>query len=292
MSRNKITILCLVLLSALVLYFGYLIKNLYPTLVNNSILLCDKCLFAVIPTIKRIISVLGVLALGNLILGFFRTSHFRNKLQSVPPPTKQISFLEKKYHLQNRIIIFENSQLMAFCLGIFNPRIYLSTQLLKKMTRFEIEAIVLHEKQHMAGKDNLLLLVLNLIKTAFFFFPIIADVVNSIEIQKEIAADKGVIKETGKTINIVTALRKVLESKPGFVFAQAFSQGFSIEPRIKSLIGKRNELPHLQLNSVLITLGVMLIFINITLSRIEVHSQNSSSTTLCLDKYSCQNSCQ
>ncbi len=261
--------------------------------INNTILLCDKCLYSLLPTIKNITLTLSLFSALSLTISLVKTFLFRKKIQqSLTIKPKSIIFLEKKHNLHNKIIVFQDSRLMAFCLGIITTHIYLSTQLLKKMSRSEIEAIILHEKQHMVSKDNLLLLVLNFIKTALFFFPVIDDYVHCIEIQKEISADQMAIRTTGNKINIMTALKKCIETKPSYIYAHAFSEGATIEPRIHSLIGKKNYLPSFQLSSILITFSVLLLLANITVSRIEVHAQTDSSTTVCLDKGSCQNTCR
>ncbi len=292
MKRNNVNIIYGVILGGLLLYFVYLMNVIYPQLVGSNFFVCDSCLSFVLPFIQKIMFSLAVLAFGNLIINTVKTLRFKNSLFPVCPRPKFIKSLAEKYLLQDKIIIFDNSRLMAFCLGVLNPKIYLSNQLLKSMSHSEIEAIILHEKQHILGKDNLLLLFLNLIKTAFFFFPIIGDFVNSIEIQKEIIADKVVVEETGRRINIISALRKVIESKPSFMYATAFSEDLSIEPRIRSLVGKKNRLLSIKYSSVIISLSVLLFLVNITLNRIEIHPQTNSSTMLCLDKGTCSNICQ
>ena len=292
MKINKINILHGTVFSGLLIYFIYLTKTVYPLLIDSDVFVCDSCLSSVLPFIQKIFSILVVFALGNLLLNYFRTVHFKNSLIPIYSQPKFIKSLEKEYALKNKIIIFKNFKLMAFCLGVFYPKIYLSNSLVKNMTSSEIKAIILHEKQHLLGKDNLLLLFLNLVKTAFFVFPIVADFVNSLEIQKEISADQTVVKETGERINIISALRKVIESKPSFIYANAFSESFNIEQRIHSLVGKKNQWLSIKYSSVVISLSVLLFLANITLSRVEIHPQTNSSTMLCLDKGTCQNICQ
>lgn len=292
MKRNKANIIYGVILGGLLLYFVYLMRAVYPQLIGSNVFVCDSCLSSVLPFIQKILSVLAIFAFGNLLITYFKTIRFKNNLHLVYSQSKRIKLLEKKFSMRNKIIVFDDFRLMAFCLGVFNPKIYLSNQLLKNMSHAEIKAIILHEKQHIIAKDNLLLLFLNLIKTAFFFFPIIGDFIHSIEIQKEISADKVVVEETGKRINIISALRKVIESKPSFIYANAFSESLSIEPRIRSLVGKKNKWLSIKYSSVVVSLSVLLILVNVTLSRIEVHPQTNSSTMLCLDKGTCSNICQ
>lgn len=292
MKRNKVNIIYGIILGGLLLYFIYLLRAIYPQLVGSSFFTCDTCFRSLLSFIQKVLSVLAVLAIGNLVINHIKTLHFKNSLIPVSPYPKLIGSLAEKYSLQNKIIIFDNSRLMAFCLGILHPKIYLSSNVLKNMSNSEIEAIILHERQHVIGKDNLLMLFLNLIKTAFFFFPIVTDFVNNLEIQREIKADQSVVRETGRKINIISALRKIIESKPNYVYANAFSESFSIEPRIRSLVGKKNRWFSIKYSSVVVSLSVFLFLANITLSRIEIHPQKNSSTMLCLGKGTCSNICQ
>lgn len=292
MKKDKVNIIYGIILSGLIVYFIYLMWTIYPLLVSDKVFACTNCLDSVLLFVQKVLFILVIFALSNLIINYIKTVQFKNSLLPFRFRPNLIKSLENKYTLQGKIIIFNDPRLMAFCLGVFNPKIYMSNILLEKMTSSELEAIILHEKQHMVAKDNLLLLLLNLIRTAFFFFPVIGDFVDSIEIQKEISADQTVVKEMGKRISIISALRKVIESKPHFVYANAFSESLSIEPRIRSLVGKNNRQFPFKYGSVVVSLCVLLFLVNITLSRIETHPQINSSTMLCLDKGTCQNTCQ
>ena len=74
---------------------------------------------------------------------------------------------------------------MAFCLGFFRPKIYLSTGLTKLMNGPELEAIILHEKYHLLKRDNIFLTAVNFIKQLFLPFPILADLLDNLIKTKE-----------------------------------------------------------------------------------------------------------
>jgi Zn-dependent protease with chaperone function len=170
MKRNNISTIFLVILSLQFIYFLYQLRNLVPFVLNSNILLCDSCLQGLISTIIIITLTISVFAGLSLAISHIKTFRFKNKIKrSVVSKPKSIAYFEKKHNLHNKIIVYQDSQLMAFCLGIFTPHIYLSTRLLNKMNRSEVEAIILHEKQHIVGGDNMKLLILNFIKTIFFF---------------------------------------------------------------------------------------------------------------------------
>ena len=292
MKRNKINIAFSVILGGLLIYFLYLIRSIYPLVIDNSVFVCKSCLNSIPLFVQKIITVLLLVAFGNLLLNYIKNMLFKRNLHFIHLKPKNIISLEKKYCLRDKIVIFKEQKLMAFCMGVLRPKIFISSEVLKRMTYHEVEAIILHERQHVIGKDNLVMLFLNLIKTAFFFFPVVTDFVNNLEIQREITADQSVVKETGRKIDIISALRKIIESKPNYVYANAFSESFSIEPRVHSLIGKGAKLLTFKYGSIVISLSVLLFLTNLTLSRIEIHPQTNSSTMLCIDKGTCQNSCQ
>ena len=292
MKKNKINIVYSIILSGLLIYFLYLIRTVYPLIMDSGVYICRSCLNTIFPFVQKIITVLLLVSFTSLLVNYIKSALFKRNLRLVSLKPKVISSFEEKYHLQDKITIFKDRKLMAFCMGVLNPRIFLSSQVLKSMTHREIEAIILHERQHLIGKDNLTMLILNLVKNALFFFPIVTDFVNGMEVRREIVADQSVTRETGRKIDIVSALRKIIESKPNYVFANAFSESFGIEPRIRFLIGKRHNWVSFRYGSIVISLSVLLFLMNITLSRVEIHPQTNSATMLCIDKGTCQNSCQ
>jgi beta-lactamase regulating signal transducer with metallopeptidase domain len=132
-------------------------------MIGGNFFVCDSCKSSILPFIQKVFSIIAVFAFGNVLISCLRTVRFKNNLHIICPQSRRIKSLEKKFSLHNKIIVFDDFRLMAFCLGVFNPKIYLSNQLLKEMTSSELKAIVLHEKQHILGKDNLLLFFLNLL---------------------------------------------------------------------------------------------------------------------------------
>lgn len=292
MKKNRVNLIYSIILSGLLIYLLYLIRTVYPFIMDSGLYVCRNCLNTIFPFVQKMITVLLLVSFTSLLVNYIKSALFKRNLRLVSLKPKIISSFEEKYHLQDKIAIFKDQKLMAFCMGVFNPKIFLSSQVLKSMTHREIEAIILHERQHVIGKDNLTMLFLNLVKNALFFFPIVTDFVNGIEVRREIVADQSVTRETGRKIDIVSALRKVIESKPSFMYATAFSEDLSIEPRIRSLVGKKNRLLSIKYSSVVISLSVLLFLMNITLSRVEIHPQTNSATMLCIDKGTCQNSCQ
>jgi beta-lactamase regulating signal transducer with metallopeptidase domain len=106
---------------------------------------------------------IGVLLLVNRIINFVKWS---GKIKNDPSLTL-LSELSSKYQLP---IYSVNTVSTGLLLGIFNPIIIIS----KSITSHKhIELIIVHEKQHLARKDNLRLILLEIVECLFWWNPLV-----------------------------------------------------------------------------------------------------------------------
>lgn len=292
--KNKIfTILLVLLFLVLLTIFVNSVGIIYSSLFGKALLFCNSCLEHLLPFFQKTIFTFFSIAFLSLIVSLFKTFQFSLSIKS---KLKRPVFIEKlttKYSLQNKVIVFEYSSPVAFCMGILNPKIYLSNSLVKMMTPKELETIIIHEKQHLNRNDNLVLLLLQAVKNMFFFLPIVGDFVNYFHIRKEILADRGVIRELGSNSNLISALRKVIDYPSLAVMSvNTFSQSYDIETRVLSLLGNKQVKRTFPFNNLVISLSVLLLFANVIASKVELHSQSQSETSICLDGGNCQNICR
>jgi beta-lactamase regulating signal transducer with metallopeptidase domain len=104
----------------------------------------------------------GILLLINRIINFVKWS---SQIENDPSLTL-LSELSSKYQLP---IYSVNTVSTGLLLGIFNPRIIIS----KSITNHKhIELIIVHEKQHLARKDNLRLILLEIVECLFWWNPL------------------------------------------------------------------------------------------------------------------------
>lgn len=227
------------------------------------------------------------------ILNYLKTRQFEKKLvilNKLPLPIKNII---KEFKLENKIILFDHNDPLAFCLGIINPKIFLSTKLVSVLSINEIKSVVLHEQQHALNKDNFYMMFLNLIRYTFFFFPITSDLVKNFELHQEIVADQSVVKKMKDKSYLISALRKVVNNVQFNLLSTAyFSKKNVLEIRIKKLIGDKSKIRLFDFKNTIVSLGVFLLMFTFVLGKIEIHPQTNNSDLLCLDKGSCQNSCK
>lgn len=292
--KNKIfTTLLIALFIILLGVFINSIGTIYSSLSGKALLFCNSCLEHLLPSFQKIIFIFFSIAFLSLIVSLFKTFKFSLSIKSKLKIPIFIEKLTTKYSLQNKVVVFEYSSPVAFCMGILSPKIYLSNSLVKMMNSMELETIVVHEKQHLNRNDNLVLLLLQAVKNMFFFFPIVGDFVNYFHIRKEILADRGVVKELGKSNHLLSALRKVIDYPSlTMISVNTFSQSYDIETRVLSLLGKNQVKQTFPFNNLIISLSVLLLFANVFASKVELHSQTESGTSICLDGGNCQNICR
>lgn len=291
--KNKTDFFLVSVLTCLIVWFLFSILEIFLSITDGKLVLCNDCLNNAIPRLfEKGSSLIFILGLISLVVALLKFYFFKKSLIKIDKKMKFISILEKKYSLEKRIVIFKSQKPTAFCVGFLKPKIYLSSQLFKVMNPVEVEAIILHENQHILNKDNIKLSIVSIIKSTFFFFPIIGDLMNNMEINQEIRADKNTIMTTGKKTPLVSALIKAIQTpKIKTVLMKAFYQNFDIEPRINYLInGDKSKLKLNQKNVILSLISVFLI-LNIFTNKVETHSILKTETILCLDKGTCQNFC-
>ncbi|WKZ30901.1 MAG: M48 family metalloprotease [Candidatus Dojkabacteria bacterium] len=116
---------------------------------------------------------------------------------------------------------------LAFTYGLFNPKIYISDWYLEKLTKDEIEAVILHEESHINSKDNLKKSLLRLFQ---FSLPGLSTrIIRELNWEKisEAKADAHVVERLGSNQPLLSAMLKVSNST--FKFNSKFSLNYFFE---------------------------------------------------------------
>ncbi len=250
----------LFILIATSIHYG--IANLLGlTALASSALACCKTLLSwclVSPTMFMTIMPwigLGIMAAG-LALAIFKAAknliisrRFLNTLKGSPA---------KRYHELKRlsvsygipIITFEDAHLnSAFTLGLIEPKVYISTGLIGKLSKGELAAVSVHELHHAERKDPLKLFILSFIKDLFFFIPLGHYLANLFFMRKELAADERAASETGRPMDLAQALLKMIDMRQETipVGVPVLGESSLVEKRIKELLEpgqiKRDKVP-------------------------------------------------
>lgn len=209
---------------------------------------------------------------------------------------KRFLNLLKKLKLDDKANLIKSDKQFAFCLGLRNSRIYISTSLVKMLTLREVEAVLRHERYHLYNRDTFIMLVASIGKILLPFFPLISDFLSNYRIEREIKADKEAVQGLGSKKPLVTALKKLLmhPSIPATSIA-AIADRDTLEPRILALIKHSNYFRKFKIKNVVISAFSVIIigFIALTpVQAFEIHEQEGEVMMICTQGNSCINSCK
>ena len=296
----------LVLFSGLFLFAGtilLLITEKFSPLINHVTYYCQSFINAHMTPIPYFLSIVPILLLGLLVavstlkLSFLllKTQFIKKNLKKRILIKNKIVDLIKNLGLEGKVIVVKSSKKFAFCLGFRNPKIYLSSGLISKMSLRELEAILRHEQYHLENSDTLTLMIASFSQSLFPFFPIVGDLIKKYRVEREISADSFAASHIGNPNPLLSALRKLIAfpTVENFALAAIADQN-TLEPRIYSLINRPYNQKSFQLKHFLITIFSLFTIGGIFISPIyaqEIHSENQDVVMLCDNGGKCLNSC-
>ncbi len=108
------------------------------------------------------------------------------------------------------VILVEDGRPFAFCYGLVQPRVCVSTALLGLLTPDELRAVLLHERHHVESRDPLKILVSRAFGVGLFFLPAAQDLRDRYLVGKEIAADASAAQAARSEVPLASALFKLL----------------------------------------------------------------------------------
>lgn len=280
-----------------------LVYKFWPLFSHNTIYYCRSFLTGSLINIPPIfhaaiitfVFLLLAAVLFKTILVVVQGYKFKKHLANRTAKSEKLSPILEELGLSKNAMVFDDKKPFAFCLGLRNPMIYISTKTIEMMTEKELKAILLHEKYHLEKKDGLIMLIASLTKILFPFFPLISDLIQRYRLDREIKADKEVIARLGNE-SLVSVLTKLLAfpSVP-MLTASAIADSSTVESRIKSI--SHNEESKVKYNKVnlLISLAFFILFglfLVIPVQASEIHLQDSEMMMLCLNDEQCAALCR
>jgi Zn-dependent protease with chaperone function len=154
------------------------------------------------------------------------------------PPARLQSLLKAHQLPEDKVIFLNLTAVHAFCLGFWQPRIWLTAGLVDLLSEQELAAVVAHEVHHYRRRDPLRLLISRALKTAFFFLPLAGALARAAEVQQEVAADRWAISYLGDDLPLLCALQKLLRrsGQPDLNATAAYSPFNVTEARLHRLI--------------------------------------------------------
>lgn len=86
--------------------------------------------------------------------------------------------------------VLDHDEAFAFTFGLGSPRIALSRGLVERLAPDELEAVLAHERYHLAARDPLKLLIARVAARTCFFLPAVGHLVARYVAGRELAADR------------------------------------------------------------------------------------------------------
>ncbi len=133
---------------------------------------------------------------------------------------------------------------IALTLGLFRPKIILSTGLLKLLDRDELEAVVYHEQYHRNHRDPLKTFLLHLACSVMRYIPILRWCYHHYKIAREILADREAMAVMGSPASLGSALLKLMKKRErtaSMDFAYVSFADTSINYRIRQILDPQGE---------------------------------------------------
>lgn len=138
-----------------------------------------------------------------------------------------------------RILVCDYARPFALTIGLFRPAVLLSTGLVKRLKRAELEAVLAHEMAHVARRDYLFTWVGATLRDAFFYLPTSRKAFRQVQQDKEAASDDVARWLTDRPLALASALVKVWQPDAAAVAvpAQPLTEGNeAVEARVHRLL--------------------------------------------------------
>lgn len=128
----------------------------------------------------------------------------------------------------------DSAALVAFCAGVWTPTVYVSRELTTKLRPAELDAVLIHELEHVRRREPLRRLVQSSLVNAFFFVPALRWFVRRSAEASELRADRLAIRYRGRRA-LAGAL---LVMDPGQEVCGTAAFGAATQARVAQVLGE------------------------------------------------------
>lgn len=127
----------------------------------------------------------------------------------------------------------------ASAVGIRRPTIVIDRSLAERMDDEELEGVLAHELAHLRRRDNLVALLLGVVRDVFFFVPGGRWALRQLHTERELAADQCAVRVTHRPGALASGLLKVIDAgRPDAACAALVPSG-SLVGRVQHLVEER-----------------------------------------------------
>lgn len=282
-----------------------LVSKYFTFLIHETVIYCQKIISQpdlIIRSPHLLATIIIGLAVFHIIVLFFyklfREFYMvRNFEKNSARLTSEVLTVTTKYNISTRsLCLFKNEDLYAFCFGVINPKIYISTQFVNNLDQEELEAVLLHEYYHMKKRHSVLRVISKAISMLFPFFPILSEMHTLIKEKQEISADNFVVNKLQSTKPLVNVFKKIVSNKyvSNELFLSTIYEDTTIENRIKNLKNIKFTSQSFSLPKVCISIISSLTIVTLLalpVNATEIHNNGQDIVMICLNK-DCQRSCE
>jgi hypothetical protein len=154
------------------------------------------------------------LGLGSLFRQLISTMVLIRALVSRRVATpRRVAVLANELGIAGRVDVVADRRPFSFCYWFRDPRICVSTALVRRLGTDELRAVLLHERYHLRHRDPLRLVVARYFAAGLYVVPVVEELASFYALQKEIAADDDAVSHVG-IAPLAAALYKLLPDAP------------------------------------------------------------------------------
>lgn len=127
------------------------------------------------------------------------------------PLSARLAAFVDELDLVGRVVVVRDTQPYAFCHGILDPSVYVTTGLVELLGDDELRAVLAHERAHLRHRDPLRNLAARMLSRLMLFVPLHEEAYRSYRLGRELGADREAVGVTSRP-QLASALLKLLGS--------------------------------------------------------------------------------
>lgn len=153
-----------------------------------------------------------LLLLTALTTAAVRTARLLRRTQrlcapdSAADPPRRLVVVAQRVGVARSLGYVRDPRPLAYCVGVRRPRIVISDGALRRLRDDELEAVLLHEAEHLRRRDPLRVLIARALAALFVGLPLIEWLTLCFETAKELDADRAVLRALGDPAPLAGAL--------------------------------------------------------------------------------------
>ncbi len=172
-------------------------------------------------------TVFAVVALARVSSGVWRIRKLRRHCRELDEPQLQAEFAEaaRRFCPGRRVTLLISREIeVPAAIGFVRPAVILPAWLLNELPAPELRHVVMHELAHLSRWDDWTNLFQKIVKALLFFHPAVWWLESRLSLDREMACDDAVVKQSGSARKYAECLVRIAEHRllrRGLALAQA-----------------------------------------------------------------------